>query len=152
MTTQPPPDRGPGTAGPGTAGTAPAPPPGRYGPTAAPRSRRLLVAAFAILGLAGVGLAAWLGLRVGVVPVDWDDIGFRIDGDDAMEVTFDVTRPDPSRPASCVVEALNASHAQVGVVTVEVAASEATRVRLTTPVRTSELAVSGTVRSCRLTD
>ncbi len=147
MTTQPPPERGPGPTTP-----ALAPPPGRYGPATAHPPRRLLVVALTLLGLAGVGLAAWLGLRVGVVPVDWDDVGFRIEGDDRMEVTFDVTRPDPSRPASCVVEALNESHAQVGVVTVEVAASEATRVRLTTPVRTSELAVSGTVRSCRLVD
>ncbi len=146
MSTQPPPERGPGT------GPAPAPPVGRYGPTPAPSSRRLLVAAIALLGLGGVASAVWLGLRVGVVPVDWHDVGFRVAGDDLMEVTFDVTRSDPSRPASCVVEALNESHAQVGVVTVDVAASEATRVRLTAPVRTSELAVSGTVRSCRLAD
>ena len=147
MTTERPPER---DAGPRTRGSAPDP--GRYGPASTSPPRRLLVVALALLGLAGVGLAAWLGLRVGVVPVDWDDVGFRIDGDAAMEVTFDVTRPDPSRPASCVVEALNESHAQVGVVTVPVAASEATRVRLTTQVRTSELAVTGTVRSCRLTD
>ena len=128
------------------------PPPGRYGPEPAARSRRLLVPALVALGLAGVVLAAWLGLRVGAVPVGWHDVGFRIEGDDVLEVTFDVTRTDPSRTATCVVEALNESHAQVGVVTVEVAASDATRVRLTTPVRTSELAVSATVRSCRLVD
>lgn len=129
-----------------------APPPGRYGPARARGSRRLLVPTLVLLGVAGVALAAWLGLRVGVAPVDWHDVGFRVDGDDLVEVTFDVTRPDPSRPASCVIEALNESHAQVGVVTVDVAASEATRVRMTTPVRTSELAVTGTVRFCRLTD
>ena len=147
MTTQPPPERGQGSPGP-----ALAPPAGRYGSRTAPPPRRLVVALLVLLGMAGVGFAAWLGLRVGVVPVDWHDVGFRVEGDDLVEVTFDVTRTDPSRPASCVVEAMNQSHAQVGVVTVDVAASEATRVRLTTPVRTSELAVSGTVRSCRLTD
>lgn len=147
MTTQPPPERGQGSPGPTLA-----PPAGRYGTRRTAPPRRLVVALLALLGLTGVGLAAWLGLRVGVVPVDWHDVGFRIEGDDLVEVTFDVTRSDPSRPASCVVEALNESHAQVGVVTVDVAASEATRVRLTTPVRTSELAVSGTVRSCRITD
>lgn len=136
---------------PGSQASPLVPPPGRYGP-APGRSRRLVVPALVVLGLAGVALAAWLGLRVGVVPVEWHDVGFRVEGDDLLEVTFDVTRTDPSRPASCVVEALNESHAQVGVVTVEVAASDATRVRMTTPVHTSELAVSGTVRSCRLTD
>ncbi|GEN79667.1 DUF4307 domain-containing protein [Actinotalea fermentans] len=147
MTTQP-------TPGPAAtpSGAPLAPPPGRYGRTTAGPSRRLVVVALAAAGLAGLALAVWLGLRVGVVPVDWHDVGFRVEGDDLIEVTFDVTRPDPSRPASCVVEALNEGHAQVGVVTVDVAPSEATRVRLTTPLRTSELAVSGTVRSCRLTD
>lgn len=145
MTSQPAPEP---AAGP--QGTPLAPPPGRYGPVRSGRSRRLLVPALVLLGVAALALAAWLGLRVGTVPVDWHDVGFRIEGDDLIEVTFDVTRPDPSRRASCVVEALNESHAQVGVVTVEVAASEATRVRLSTPVRTSEVAVSGTVRSCRL--
>jgi len=147
MTTQPAPELGPAPGRP-----AVAPPAGRYGASTAAPPRRLVVAALALLGLAGVALAAWLGLRVGVVPVDWDDVGFRVEGDELIEVTFDVTRTDPSRPATCVVEALNESHAQVGVVTVDVAASEATRVRLTAPVRTSELAVSGTVRSCRLAD
>lgn len=128
----------------------PEPPPGRYGPARPTRSGRLLVPALVLLGAAGVAAAIWLGLNVGTVPVDWHDVGFRVDGDESIEVTFDVTRSDPTRPATCVVEALNTSHAQVGVVTVEVAPSTATRVRLTTPVRTSELAVSGTVRSCRM--
>lgn len=147
MTTPPPPERDLRSTGP-----ALAPPADRYGARRTAPPRRLVVALLAALGLVGVGVAAWLGLRVGVVPVDWHDIGFRVEGDELVEVTFDVTRSDPSRPASCVVEALNGSHAQVGVVTVDVAASDATRVRLTTPVRTSELAVSGTVRSCRMTD
>jgi len=86
------------------------------------------------------------------VPVDWDDVGFRVDGDAQVEVTFDVVRADPSRPATCRVEALNQSYAQVGVRTVEVAPSEHRRVRLTVPVATSETAVTGTVSSCRLVD
>lgn len=141
----------PSEPAPGPSGSPLAPPPGRYGPAPA-RSRRLVVPALVALGVGAVALAAWLGLRVGAVPVDWHDVGFRVEGDELLEVTFDVTRADPSRPASCLVEALNESHAQVGVVTVEVSPAEATRVRLTTAVRTSELAVSGTVRSCRLTD
>lgn len=144
-----PPEGGPGPAG--TAGHAPLqPPPGRYGPTRPPCTGRLLVPALVLLGAAGVAVAIWLGLRVGVVPVSWHDVGFRVDGDESVEVTFDVTRTDPTEPATCMVEALNNAHAQVGVVTVEVAPSTATRVRLTTQVRTSELAVSGTVRSCRI--
>lgn len=114
------------------------------------RSRRLLVGAWVLLVLAGVLLAAWLGLRMGQVRLDWQDVGFRVEGSELVEVTFDVTREDPSQPVTCVVEALNESHAQVGVVTVEVAPAEAARVRMTTQVRTSELAVSATVRSCQL--
>lgn len=134
---------------PGPAPT-PSPPPGRYGapPMRGRRASRVLVG----VALAGaVGAAAWLGLRVGVAPVSGQEVAFRV-ADDAVEVTFDVVRPDPSRPATCRVEALNESHAQVGVVTVDVPASADGRVRLTTTVRTSERAVTGTVRSCRLVD
>jgi hypothetical protein len=125
------------------------PPPGRYGPPRRSRPRALVVAAWVLLGVAGVVLAAWLGLRTGSVRLDWHDIAFRVESPEQVQVTFDVTREDPGVPVTCVIEALNESHAQVGVVTVEVAPSDAPRVRMTVPVRTSELAVSATVRSCQ---
>ncbi len=138
--------------GPSTAEPAPLrPPPGRYGPQRAPRTG--LVRALAVAGiLAGLGLTAWLGLRVGQVPVEWRDVAFRIEGDELVEVTFDVIRTDPARPAACRVDALNEAHAQVGVVTVDVPPGDHHQVRLTTQVRTSERAVTGTVTSCRVTD
>ncbi len=125
------------------------PPPDRYGRSPAAGRRPAVRVLLALAVAAGVGLAAWFGLSMGQVPLDWQDVGFRVEDDAGVEVTFDVVRADPARPASCRVEALNASYAQVGVVTVPVPPSEHQRVRLTTRVATSETAVTGTVTSCR---
>lgn len=124
-----------------------APPEGRYGPPADPRARRRWVIALWALGVAGVGLAVWLGLRVADTPVTWQDVGFRLEADQ-VEVVTDVTRTDPSVAVSCRIEALSRSHAQVGVVVVDVPPSEARTVRLTTTVRTSSPAVTGVVDQC----
>lgn len=132
--------------------TPAAPPAGRYGPAPDPRRRRLVVAGLVTLGVLGVAAAVWLGLASAAAPVHWSQVGFRIDGPDAVDVTFQVTRADPSTPARCTVEAQNSAHGQVGVVEVEVPASADATVRLTTTVRTSEPAVTGLVTSCRTTD
>jgi ABC-type glycerol-3-phosphate transport system substrate-binding protein len=125
----------------------PGPPPDRYG--SRPGRRAARTAALVLALVAALVAAAWFGLR-STPPIQGHDVAFRVLGDDAVEVTFDVSRTDPARPATCRVEALNASHAQVGVVTVDVPGSEHARVRLTTTVRTSERAVTGTVTACAL--
>ena len=128
--------------------TATALPPGRYGPAPDPRRRRRTVAALVALGVLGVAVVVWLGLGAAQTPVHWSPVGFRIDGAESVEVTYDVTRLDPSMTVECRVEALNTSHAQVGVVVVEVPPSSDGTVRRTTTVRTSEPAVTGVVDSC----
>jgi len=128
--------------------TATAAPAGRYGPPPDPRRRRRGVVALALLGLAGVALVVWLGLGMASAPVSWAQVGFRIAGAESVEVTYDVTRPDPSIGVECRVEAQNRSHAQVGVVVVEVPPASQGTVRLSTPVATSETAVTGFVDEC----
>ena len=130
--------------------TATAPPAGRYGPPPDPRRRRRAVVALALLGAAGVALVIWLGLRMASAPVSWAQVGFSIAGAESVDVTYDVTRADPSVPVQCRVEAQNRSHAQVGVVVVEVPPATADTVRRTTTVRTSEAAVTGFVGECWL--
>lgn len=134
------------------AATAPGrPPAGRYGPDRAARPGWVPVLLGATL-VAAIVLAAWLGLRTGSVPIEGHDVGFRVLGDDAVVVTFDVTRAEPGRAATCRIEALNSSHAQVGVIDVDVASAEHERVRLSATVRTSERAVSATVTRCQVVD
>jgi len=59
-----------------------------------------------------------------------------------------VSRPDPSVGVTCRIEAQRRSHAQVGVVLVDVQGASERTVWLTTTVRTSEQAVTGIVDEC----
>ena len=124
-------------------------PAARYpGPTAAGRRRARL----ALWALGAVALLAtiWFGLGFGASPVTWQDVGFRV-SDTAIEIDYDVSRPDPSVPVSCRLEALNQRYAQVGVLVVEIPPAEARTVALTSTVQTSERAVTGIVGTCWVT-
>lgn len=123
-----------------------APPAGRYGRPAGPRSRRAVIALW-LLGAAATAVAVWLGLGTAATPVTWQQVGFTV-GDGEVEVVADITRPDPSVPVTCRLEALSRSHAQVGVVEVDVPAGDDRTVRLTSTVRTAEPAVTGVVETC----
>lgn len=125
----------------------PRPPAGRYGPEPDPATRRRRVLALWALGVVSLLTAVWFGVGAAQTPVSWQDVGFRIDGAEQVEVVFDVTRSDPTAEVRCRVEARNASHAQVGVLTVEIP-TQSMAIRVTTTVRTSEPAVTGLVDSC----
>lgn len=127
-------------------------PAGRYGPAPDPRARRRGVVALWALGLVGTAFVAWIGLRMGSAPVTWSDVGFRVDGDALVEVVYDVSRPDPAVPVRCTLEALNEQYGQVGVVTVEVPPGTDRTVRRSDPVGTSELAVTGIVKECAVSE
>jgi hypothetical protein len=128
------------------------PPAGRYGPEPDARRRRQGVVAMWTLGVLGTVGALWLGLGMARTPVTWEDIGFRIDGTERVEVTYEVTRLDPSRPATCTLEALNQRYGQVGVIDVDIPPSASRTVRLRDTVRTSEQAVTGIVKRCEIVD
>ena len=125
-----------------------APPAGRYGPPRDARSRRRGVVAVVVLALAGSALAVWLGLEAARTPVTWQDVGFEIQGTDAVEVVYDVSRADPSQPARCRLQALNERFAQVGVRTVDLSPSSDRTERHRTTVAISEAAVTGVVEDC----
>lgn len=120
----------------------------RYGPPPDPRARRRGVVALWVLGVLGTAVVVWLGLGMADVPVTWSDHGFRVDGAEQVEVVYDVSRPDPSVPVRCTLEALNEQYAQVGVRTVDVPPATERTVRRRDVVRTSELAVTGVVKEC----
>ena len=128
--------------------SATAVPADRYGPPTDPRDRRRVTIALWALGAVGVAVAVWLGLLTGRAPVTWQEVGFHIDGATQVDVTYAVSRPDPSVGVTCRIEAQSRSHAQVGVVLVDVPGASERTVRLTTIVRTSEQAVTGIVNEC----
>lgn len=130
-----------------TTAPGPRPPVGRYGPEPRPGARRRRTVLLTALGAAAVATAVWFGLAAGDAPVSWKDVGFTV-RDGAVEVVFDVIRPDPGVAVECRLQALNEQHAQVGVVTVPVAPAEERVQRLRSTVAVSEPAVTGIVERC----
>ena len=127
------------------------PPAGRYGPEPTSRSTTLRRVGLGALVLVAVAVLAWVGIGVMREPVQWKDVGFRVDGPTSTQVTFDVTK-DPDATVSCQVQALSESYAQVGVRSVEVGPADTATQRVTVPVQTAELAVSGVVAGCTPVD
>lgn len=132
--------------------TPTSPPAGRYGTEPTPGSRRRSVLTLWALGIALLAVTVWFGLGAARTPVTWQDVGFVLDGADQVDVTYTVSRIDPSVPVQCRVHALNVRYGQVGVRTVDVGPSAERTVRLTTTIATSEDAVTGIVDSCWVTE
>ncbi len=130
---------------------APRPPAGRYGPEPTDGTRRLQRLGLAALVVAVMLVLGWTGSGVLRDPVQWQDVGYRVDGPGATQVTFDVTS-DVGTSASCRVQALSASYAQVGVLDVPVPAADHRTRRVTVTIPTVELAVTATVQGCTVDD
>ncbi len=128
---------------------APAPrtPVGRYGPEQTAATRRLEGWGLAAAVVVAMLVLGWIGAGVLRDPVQWKTIGFRVDGAASTQVTFDVTT-DPGVGASCRVQALSESYAQVGVRDVEVPPADERTRRVTVTVTTLQEAVSAPVDAC----
>ncbi|MBO3086501.1 DUF4307 domain-containing protein [Cellulomonas fengjieae] len=132
-----------------TESAATRPPAGRYGPEPTARSARRGRIALLAAAVLGIAVALWVALSMASRPVSFKDVGFALDGEQAIDVTFEVTKPKESTVA-CRVTALSESYSEVGVRTVEIGpADQATR-RVTVTVPTTGLPVTGTVESCEL--
>lgn len=130
---------------------APRPPVGRYGPEPTDATRRLQRVGLAALVVVAMVVLAWVGSGVLRDPVQWRDVGYKVEGPDATRVTFDVTS-DVGTAATCRVVALSSSYAQVGVLDVTVPSADHRTRRTTVTVPTVELAVTGVVEGCRLVE
>lgn len=128
---------------------APRPPAGRYGPEPTDATRRLQRLGLAALVVVAMLVIGWVGSGVLRDPVQWQTVGYRVDGATSTEVTFDVTT-DVGRSATCRVQALSSSYAQVGVLDVPVPPADHRTRRVTVTVPTVELAVTGVVDGCSL--
>lgn len=100
----------------------------------------------------GSGRAVWIGggivALIATVAVLWLSFGprtpaisvggssYAVQSDAAVRVSFSVTRDDPSQAVTCAVQALDASHAQVGVTLVDVPAGSARTTPVTVEVTT----------------
>jgi hypothetical protein len=77
----------------------------RYGTKPKRASRRTYWVVGAI-ALVVSGVVAWVGYRnLGTAPIETQATSFANLPDDRMELTFDITRNTPERPAVCIVRA-----------------------------------------------
>lgn len=127
------------------------PPAGRYGPEPTARSARRGRIGIIAAAVVGVAVVVWIGLGQAGRPVSFKNVGFDVDGSRAVDVTFEVTKPREAT-VTCTVTALSESYAEVGVRTVEIGPADADTRRVTVPVQTTELAVTGIVDSCELVE
>ena len=125
------------------------PPAGRYGPEPTARSARRGRIFLVVAAVVGVAVVVWIGLGMAGKPVSYKDVGFKVDGSQSVDVTFEVTKPKEST-VTCTLTALSESYAEVGVRTVTVGPADEASQRVTATVQTTELAVSGTVDRCDL--
>lgn len=122
-------------------------PPGRYDRQAGPLRRRLLWVLAAVGAVLALAIGGWYAWGVFHDPVQWQDVGFHVDDDRSIQVTFDVIKA-PGSTVTCRVHALSHSFGEVGVTDVEVGPASTRTQRVTVAVATSELAVTGTVDRC----
>ena len=124
---------------------------GRYGAPPSRARRRVTRVVGALAALAALAWVVWAGLGLAEVDVRSSDVGFRIIGDQRVDVTYDVGK-DPRRTAVCTLQALDIHKGTVGLARVVVGPSSQRVTRRTDPVRTSAPAVTGIVRDCVLRD
>lgn len=123
----------------------------RYGTTTgASRSRRrMLAAAIGVLVLlAGLGVAYVGWNNYGPEEITAEQLGYATIDDSTIDVRIKVTRQDPELPVVCIVRAMDADIAEVGRRELLVRGSPHGTVELTTTIKTSRRASSGTVYTC----
>ena len=96
---------------------------------------------------AGAARATWRGLANSRGRVTWTDTGYRVLDERSVRVEFDVHRPS-GQAVTCRVQALDTTFGVVGVVDVDVPATEHRSVHEEVVVRTTSRAVTGVVDSC----
>jgi len=104
-----------------------------------------------LAAVVGLAVVVWIGLAMAGKPVSYKDVGFKVNGSQSVDVTFEVTKPKEST-VTCTLTALSESYAEVGVRTVEVGPADTATRRVTATVQTTELAVTGIVDSCALVE
>jgi len=120
----------------------------RYGTR--PRGpRRWLAPVLASVVLAAGLVVAYLGFqKYGPDEIQAEQLGYTVVDDSTVSLRFKLTRAHPDRPVVCFVRAMDRDTAEVGRREVLVPGSEHGTLELTTTIRTSTRAASGTVYGC----
>ncbi|NLF04255.1 MAG: DUF4307 domain-containing protein [Actinomycetales bacterium] len=121
----------------------------RYGRSPSARAQRLGRVGIGLLALVGLAVALWVAVAFADQPVRWDDVGYRVDGPASTQITFDVIM-DPGTTATCRVQALSSSYAQVGVLDVAVGPADTRTSRYVETIPTAEEAVTAIVDTCTI--
>lgn len=123
-------------------------PEGRYGSSSrgsAARWRRWVFIAVAVV--AGL-VVAWVGyLNLGPAAIDAERVSFARQPGDAMSITINVTRDDPSKPGVCIVTVRDLSGAESGRKEVYIPAGDNHSVQ-TTVIRSTDPPVDADVFGC----
>lgn len=124
----------------------------RYGRTPGRRrgARVLAVVAGAGVLAAVVVWVIWVGLLGPASSLEARTLGFSLQGDTAVEVSYEIT-VEPGRTVSCAVEALNTDFGIVGWKVVAIPAADRSTRRFSEVLRTTEPPVTGLIYRCWLT-
>lgn len=122
-------------------------PPGATAATAAPRPRRGWTVAGAIVGLVAAVLIGWWTLRNEGQRITATTIGYKVESDTLVSVSFDVSRP-PGLAVTCSVRAIDGHFTVVGTADIVVPPQGDQVVHLEKSVRTTSRAVTGVVQDC----
>lgn len=111
--------------------------------------RRGLIAAYLVLALAvGVVVAVVGYQRFGSTDVKGETGGYHLVDEQTVEVTFSVTRADPSQPVVCIVRARSKDGSETGRRELLIEPSEHATVQVKTQVKTSHPPVIGDIYGC----
>ncbi|HVV10985.1 DUF4307 domain-containing protein [Amycolatopsis sp.] len=123
-------------------------PEGRYGTARDRTSSRWRRWVWTALGLVAGLVVAWVAyLNLGPAPITADRVGFEEQPGDAMSVTINVTRDDPSKPGVCIVKLQDISGAESGRKEVYIPAGD-NHSKQTTVVRSVGQPVTADVFGC----
>ncbi|MFZ2172556.1 MAG: DUF4307 domain-containing protein [Rhodococcus sp. (in: high G+C Gram-positive bacteria)] len=125
-------------------------PPGRYAAATQPAQPRrwlawVLTAAVIVVGMV-VAFVAYS--KFASNEIETEATSFEVIDDSRLDITFTVTRDDPSRAAVCIVRARSKDGSETGRREVYIAGGPDKTVKLTAPVHTSRPPAMGDIYGC----
>jgi hypothetical protein len=121
-------------------------PPGATASAAARRPRGWAVAG-GVVGLVVAVLVGWWTFRNEGQRITATTIGYKVESDTAVTVSFDVSRP-PGVAVTCTVRAMDGHFTVVGTTDIVVPPEGERVIHLEKAVRTTSRAVTGVVQDC----
>ncbi len=109
--------------------------------------RQRYVVAGVVLTIVGTLLVVWFALSATVDKPNWRDVAFEVPDDTHVVVRFEITKPE-SMTAVCTLLAQQTDHGVVGRTTVTIPPASTRTTSHEAQIRTTSLAVIGTVRTC----